>query len=145
MSDIDWSKRSAFDGYSSMADHDWGWKKRAVAPDNDDNNDDQDGASRGYYFNKRDLLSSYDPALWQRYYRPYSSYSAPSDDSSSSAPIALASRSYGTSYRPSTYRRSSITSPNNYNYVGMADLDWGWKKRKRFAIKRTSLTCTRLY
>ncbi len=65
MSDIDWSKRGGADnwispayGYSSMADHDWGWKKRSsgAATASEEDGEEDEGASdeddnsyAGYY------------------------------------------------------------------------------------------------
>ena len=149
MSDIDWSKRSAgYDnwispayGFSSMADHDWGWKKRSGDDSNQEAEEEEDEAeeggdddvalavaspSRSRYGN---FFNSYDPYRWQRYYRPYQPPKASAPSTSSHvrrSPIALASRSYGAS----SYRSNPVRD-NSYNYVGMADMDWGWKKRKR--------------
>ena len=121
MSDIDWGKRSGYDnwispayGYHSMADSDWGWKKRgapaapAAAAEGEDESSEDDGAA---------AVAARGPStasLLSRYYKQQ------------------ASRYPSYLYRPyvSASRRSPrVSRDRQYGFHSMADSDWGWKKR----------------
>jgi len=122
MGDIDWAKRSyprIFDSpalrFASMADAEWGWKKRAVNSNFDDEDMDQDqdlaplALKRGYKSYKyRQPYMIARPS--HDIYNPYQAYAK-----------------YGAISRPQTRK----LGPRQYNYASMADMDWGWKKRSQ--------------
>jgi len=143
MGDVDWSKRSVGPAhqfgsdnkekrssglyrnwlsrqnspayaYHSMADTDWGWKKRGVMSDEDDH----EVPSSLYHNYLMKKARGYK-------HRPNYGYST-------------RNYRYLTSPHASASRSRSIRQPRTYNYhrqqnpyFGMADMDWGWKRKKR--------------
>jgi len=159
MGDVDWSKRSyggyygGADAFSSMGDVDW--SKRSVGPAHQFGSDSKDKRAGGLYrswlsrqnspayayhsmadtdwgWKKRGELTSKDDhegptSLYHNYlmkkgrgykHRPNYGYST---------------RNYRYLISPHTgaSRSRSIRQPRNYNYHSMADMDWGWKRKKR--------------
>jgi len=159
MGDVDWSKRSyggyygGADAFSSMGDVDW--SKRSVGPAHQFGSDSKDKRAGGLYrswlsrqnspayayhsmadtdwgWKKRGELTSEDDhegptSLYHNYlmkkgrgykHRPNYGYST---------------RNYRYLISPHTgaSRSRSIRQPRNYNYHSMADMDWGWKRKKR--------------
>lgn len=97
--------------YHSMADTDWGWRKRGAVSDEDDHE-----RPNGLYHNYlRKKARGYK-------HRPYYG--------------RYKSRNYNYLRSPYTsgVRSRSIKRPQNYNYRSMADMDWGWKRKKRTGI-----------
>jgi len=136
MGDVDWSKRSVGPAhqfgsdsrgkrasglyrnwlsrqsspayaYHSMADTDWGWKKRGIMSDEDDH----EVPSSLYHNYLMKKARGYK-------HRPNYGYST---------------RNYKYLVSPHTgaSRPRSIRQPRTYNYHSMADMDWGWKRKKR--------------
>lgn len=101
--------RPVYQQYHSMADTDWGWRKRA-ALSNEDDHERPNGLYHNYLMKKARGYK----------HRPYYGYSP---------------RNRNYSYLRSPYtsasRSRSIKRPQNHNYASMADMDWGWKRKKR--------------
>lgn len=135
MGDVDWSKRSVGAAhqfgmkdkrssglyrswlsrqnspayaYHSMADSDWGWKKRGAISTEEDDHDRPTSLYHNYLMKKARGYK----------HRPNYGYST---------------RNYRYLISPHTgaSRPRSIRQPRNYNYHSMADMDWGWKRKKR--------------
>jgi len=116
--------------YHSMADTDWGWKKRAALTDEDDH-EQPSGMYHNYLMKKARGYK----------HRPYYGYNTRN----------YVSSRYRTSPYTSAVRSRNIKRPRQYNYhsimrdtpaigpigtvtkpnFGMADMDWGWKRKKR--------------
>lgn len=94
--------------YHSMADTDWGWRKRGVIS-NEDDHEVPNGLYHNYLMKK---------ARGGYKHRPYYGYST---------------RNYRYITNPyvSASRSRSVKRPQTSNYHSMADMDWGWKKKKR--------------
>jgi hypothetical protein len=96
--------------YHSMADTDWGWKKRAALTDEDDH-EQPSGMYHNYLMKKARGYK----------HRPYYGYNTRN----------YVSSRYRTSPYTSAVRSRNIKRPRQYNYHSMADMDWGWKRKKR--------------
>jgi len=94
--------------YHSMADTDWGWKKRGVMS-NEDDHELPNGLYHNYLMKK---------ARGGYKHRPYYGYST-------------RNYRYITSPYVSASRSRSVKRPRNSNFHSMADMDWGWKRKKR--------------
>jgi hypothetical protein len=129
MGDLDWTKRAGRDngispayGYSSMADTDWGWKKRSMEDDSDDDviavDDETDVDKRSKYSNNYYLPYKYRQphSLASTSYRGYAEPQSSIAAAAAAAEHAISQRSRG--------------GDRQYGYVSMADLDWGWKKKR---------------
>lgn len=138
MGDIDWGKRSGYDnwinpayGYASMADTDWGWKKRA--DESSEEEEDSEPAEDDGELDKRSskvLHSYYTPykyrqpyALASSSYMPHKSQAEPQ-----SSINAAAAADSGVNQISRDIR--SRNGNKLYNYASMADMDWGWKRKR---------------
>merc|ERR1712226_1761168 len=110
-----WLSRGNSPGYQyhSMADTDWGWKKRAELTNEDDH---ERPISLYQNYLKKKARGGY---KHRPYYGYRSRHTSPYFSTRRASPFASASRS------------RSIKRPQNYNYHSMADMDWGWKRKKK--------------
>lgn len=117
-----------------MADSDWGWKKRSSTS--------PDAELYNIYRNKK-LTDDYWKRYGQSYYRPYSyqpstgyqpygssNHRAGLDDPEPRSLPSVSSAAVESAAAPSP-KANSLKNRNRYAYHSMADMDWGWKKRKR--------------
>jgi hypothetical protein len=120
MGDINWAKRgyrhdilqSLMEptyGYASMADANWGWKKRS-----DDNADLPDA----------EALSTPKRGFIQRSYKYRQPYMRARPRADRIQPYQAYAR-YGAISRPQTRKLGN----RQYSFYSMADAPWGWKKR----------------
>jgi len=134
MGDIDWSKRRSHNSYgggsvslmspvwsfSSMADADWGWKKRKDESLEEDEEEDTATPLEDEIATSLDLKRSPLVYNWSSKYR---------------RPYMLARRPGRTIYPYRAYARYGQAIPRpegrQYSYASMADMDWGWKKRSQ--------------
>jgi len=122
MGDINWAKRAnrysgvlkslmePSYGYASMADANWGWKKRS-----DDNLDEESPDVEALSAPKRGFQRSY------KYRQPYMRARPRADRIQ---PYQAYAR-YGAIARPQTRKLGD----RQYAFYSMADAPWGWKKR----------------
>jgi len=116
MGDISWVKRNSrynwytpnLYGYASMADADWGWKKRTDTSIEEPVRDYLKRAANPYSYHYKYKQPYMRPRPQKDPYQPYRAYS----------------RFSGSISKPQTR--------NTMNYFGMADADWGWKKRSQW-------------
>jgi len=121
MGDIDWVKRSSrynwytpnLYSYASMADADWGWKKRTDNSIEEPVRDYLKRAANPYSYHYKYKQPYMRPRPQKDPYQPYRAYS----------------RFSGSISKPQT--RNNL-GERQYNYFGMADADWGWKKRSQW-------------
>jgi len=94
--------------YHSMADSDWGWKKRGAISADEDDHEGPNSLYHNYLMKKG------------RGYKHRPNY-------------GYTTRNYRYLISPhiGASRPRSIRQPRNYNYHSMADMDWGWKRKKR--------------
>jgi len=159
MGDVDWSKRSyggyfgGADAFSSMGDVDWG--KRSVGPAHQFGSGNKDKRSSGLY---RNWLSRQNSPAYAYHSMADTDWGwkkrgVMSDEDDHEVPSSLYHNylmkkargykhrpNYGYSTRNYKYlvsphagasRSRSIRQPRTYNYHSMADMDWGWKRKKR--------------
>ena len=101
-----------------MADADWGWKKRTS---------DSVNAKDLYDFYKtHKLASDYWKRFGQPYYQPYYA-------SRTAVPAySYQAYSYGLP-KANSVKAQRTSNPNKekqYSYHSMADMDWGWKRKR---------------
>jgi len=110
--------------YSSMADTDWGWKKRS-----------EDPAAELYdIYRNNKLTSDYWKRYGQSYYQPYSSYNSyqpyqslyqiPAETSQEDTAPRTAS------LKGPVSKNSNVNKDRQYAFHSMADMDWGWKRKR---------------
>jgi len=162
MGDIDWVKRSSrynwytpnLYSYASMADADWGWKKRTDNSIEEPVRDYLKRAANPYsyhykykqpYMRPRPQKDPYQH--WTQQLRQWGkranhpiSYLKRANHPMSYLKRANHPTVFYQPYRAYSRFSGSISKPqtrNNlgerqYNYFGMADADWGWKKRSQW-------------
>lgn len=108
--------------YSSMADTDWGWKKRSS---------DEAAAAELYniYRNKK-LTDDYWKRYGQSYYQPYAyrPYNYEPEQ-----PRSLAVAAPAAAPAPAPAPKTKSLKDRKYAFHSMADMDWGWKRKRSMA------------
>jgi len=110
--------------YSSMADTDWGWRKRS---------DDSASAAQELYniYKNNHLTNDYWKRFGQTYYQPYTNrnnYYGNTFQPSYTAHDTYGPRSSALSAGPKS--ESKLKSKDKYAFHSMADMDWGWKRKR---------------
>ena len=118
--------------YASMADADWGWKKRAARPASAPDADlyslyKKNGVTSDFW--KRygqSFYQPYQPVSYSGYQDPYSSsYGSSSYSQPRASPLTSASSAGG-----GGGGQRSANGDRQYSYHSMADMDWGWKRKR---------------